>query len=210
MALDLANTMESQVNIWNMASFVVLFNVFLAAIIVAVFLNERLFSTRAATFYGSLPAKRDAVFVTTYLAGFLPLVAVEAIVAVVLLPLAAANPGITFGMVGAWLALAVAFTFILYSLAVLLCQITGTRAVAVFLYLLVNVLAVCIEMAIRFIVSAFVWGVCIPLAFFLSRYTGLAILPMYILVQSLELIKCVTGFFLVKSRRWVNNLVSEI
>ena len=157
--LDLANTMESQVNIWNMASFVVLFNVFLAAIIVAVFLNERLFSTRAATFYGSLPAKRDAVFVTTYLAGFLPLVAVEAIVAVVLLPLAAANPGITFGMVGAWLALAVAFTFILYSLAVLLCQITGTRAVAVFLYLLVNVLAVCIEMAIRFIVSAFVWGV---------------------------------------------------
>ena len=58
--------------------------------------------------------------------------------------------------------------------------------------------------------SAFVWGVCIPLAFFLSRGTGMAILPMYILVQSLELIKCITGFFLVKSRRWVNNLVSEI
>ena len=33
---------------------------------------------------------------------------------------------------------------------------------------------------------------------------------MYILVQSLELIKCITGFFLVKSRRWVNNLVNEI
>jgi Na+-driven multidrug efflux pump len=58
--------------------------------------------------------------------------------------------------------------------------------------------------------SAFVWGVCIPLAFILSRYTGLAILPMYVLVQSLELIKCITGFFLVKSKRWVNNLVNEI
>ena len=58
--------------------------------------------------------------------------------------------------------------------------------------------------------SAFVWGVCIPLAFFLSRYTALAILPMYILVQSMELIKCITGFLLVKSRRWVNNLVSGI
>ena len=58
--------------------------------------------------------------------------------------------------------------------------------------------------------SAFVWGVCIPTAFILSRYTAMPILPMYILVQSLELIKCVTGFFLVKSRRWVNNLVSEI
>ena len=58
--------------------------------------------------------------------------------------------------------------------------------------------------------SAFVWGVCIPLAFVLSRYTNLTILPMYILVQSLELIKCITGFFLVKSKRWVNNLVNEI
>ena len=57
--------------------------------------------------------------------------------------------------------------------------------------------------------SAFVWGVCIPTAFLLSRYTAMPILPMYILVQSLEIVKCVTGYLLVRSRRWVNNLVES-
>ena len=56
--------------------------------------------------------------------------------------------------------------------------------------------------------SAFVWCVCVPTAFVLSRYTGLPILQMYILVQGLEIIKCVVGFILVRSKRWVNNLVS--
>ena len=56
--------------------------------------------------------------------------------------------------------------------------------------------------------SAFVWLVCIPIAFILSRFTALPILPLYAAVQSLELLKCVTGFFLVRSRRWVNNLVA--
>ncbi len=57
--------------------------------------------------------------------------------------------------------------------------------------------------------SAFVWVICIPTAFILSRFTGIAILPMYIIVQALDLIKCVVGFYLVKERKWVNNLVAE-
>ena len=56
--------------------------------------------------------------------------------------------------------------------------------------------------------SAFVWAICVPVAFLLSRYTSLAILPMYIAVQALDLIKCVIGFYLVKKRKWVNNLVA--
>ena len=56
--------------------------------------------------------------------------------------------------------------------------------------------------------SAFVWGVCVPTAFILSRYTAMPILTMYILVQCLEFIKCVVGWLLVRSRRWVNNLVA--
>ena len=57
--------------------------------------------------------------------------------------------------------------------------------------------------------SAFVWVICIPTAFVLSRFTGMAILPMFIIVQALDLIKCVVGFYLVKARKWVNNLVAE-
>jgi len=56
--------------------------------------------------------------------------------------------------------------------------------------------------------SAFVWTICVPTAFCLSRFTQLEILPMYIIVNSVELIKCVLGYVLVKKRTWVNNLVA--
>ena len=54
--------------------------------------------------------------------------------------------------------------------------------------------------------SAFVWLVNIPAAMFLSRGTGLPIVPLFAAVQLLELVKCAIGFFMVRSRRWVNNL----
>ena len=57
--------------------------------------------------------------------------------------------------------------------------------------------------------SMFLWVLCIPLAFFLSRYTAMPILPMYALVELLNLVKCVIGYFLVKNRSWVVNLVAE-
>ena len=57
--------------------------------------------------------------------------------------------------------------------------------------------------------SAFVWLMCIPLAFVLSRYTDLPIVPMYFYVEAVNLIKCVIGFVLVKRRRWVKNLVDS-
>ncbi|MBR1497951.1 MAG: MATE family efflux transporter [Oscillospiraceae bacterium] len=54
--------------------------------------------------------------------------------------------------------------------------------------------------------SAFVWVINIPAAMFLSRATSMPIVPMYAIVQSLELVKCTIGFFMVRSRKWVNNL----
>ena len=57
--------------------------------------------------------------------------------------------------------------------------------------------------------SLFTWMLCVPVAFVLSRYTAMPILPMYITVELLNLIKCVIGYFMVKHRRWVVNLVGE-
>ncbi|MGI6107384.1 MAG: MATE family efflux transporter [Lachnospiraceae bacterium] len=54
--------------------------------------------------------------------------------------------------------------------------------------------------------SAFVWIASIPFLMFLVRCTDLPILPMYALVQSTELIKCLIGFILVKKGIWVQNL----
>ena len=56
--------------------------------------------------------------------------------------------------------------------------------------------------------SLYLWVLCIPLAFVLSRYTAMPILRMFICVQALEIVKCSIGYYLVKSRKWVKDLVS--
>ena len=56
--------------------------------------------------------------------------------------------------------------------------------------------------------SGFVWALSIPVAFALSRYTALPIIPLYLLCQSLEIIKCTIGLILVKKGVWINNLVA--
>lgn len=55
--------------------------------------------------------------------------------------------------------------------------------------------------------SVFMWCVSIPVAFILSRYTSVPIVPLYLLCQLVDLIKCVIGFVLVKKGVWINNLV---
>ncbi len=57
--------------------------------------------------------------------------------------------------------------------------------------------------------SGFMWVCSIPVAFILSRYSGLPILVTYILCQSLDIIKCIIGFILVKKGVWLQNIVSE-
>lgn len=56
--------------------------------------------------------------------------------------------------------------------------------------------------------SVFVWVVCIPTAFFLTEATSLTIIPLFVICQSLELIKCTIGFILVKKGVWLNNIVA--
>ena len=57
--------------------------------------------------------------------------------------------------------------------------------------------------------SAFVWVIAVPVAVVLSRFTDMPILPLYIIVQALEFIKVGIGFYMVKNRMWVKNLVEE-
>lgn len=55
--------------------------------------------------------------------------------------------------------------------------------------------------------SVFLWCVSVPVAYVLSRFTGLAMVPLYLSCQLLDIIKCVIGFVLVKKGVWINNLV---
>lgn len=54
--------------------------------------------------------------------------------------------------------------------------------------------------------SGFVWCVCVTTALVLSRLTNISIIPMFIIIRALDIIKCVIGYILIKKRKWVNNL----
>ena len=57
--------------------------------------------------------------------------------------------------------------------------------------------------------SVFMWVISIPIAYVLSRYTTIPVVPLYLYCQMVELIKCVIGFILVKKGVWVNNIVAD-
>ena len=57
--------------------------------------------------------------------------------------------------------------------------------------------------------SVFLWGVSIPVAFIISRFSDLPVIPMFFCVQMIDLIKCIIGFVLVKKGIWLQNLVKK-
>ena len=57
--------------------------------------------------------------------------------------------------------------------------------------------------------SCFVWGITIPVAYVLSRFTSIPILPMFIIVNLTEIGKCVIGYVLVKGGKWIVNIVGR-
>lgn len=57
--------------------------------------------------------------------------------------------------------------------------------------------------------SVYTWVLVIPVATYLAKYTALPIALVFFLVQSLEFIKAIIGFFMVKSGVWLQNIVEE-
>ena len=55
--------------------------------------------------------------------------------------------------------------------------------------------------------STFMWVVSIPLAFLMSRFSTVPIVPLYLICQLADIIKCVIGFVLVKKGVWIQNFV---
>lgn len=55
--------------------------------------------------------------------------------------------------------------------------------------------------------SVYVWVVNIPLAFVLTRYTGLYIITLYLICQLVDIIKCIIGFVLVKKGVWMQKII---
>lgn len=56
--------------------------------------------------------------------------------------------------------------------------------------------------------SCFVWVVCVPLAFCLSRFAHMSILPLYAICQGTDLIKSALGAIMLKQGKWIQNLTT--
>ena len=54
--------------------------------------------------------------------------------------------------------------------------------------------------------SCFVWTCCVPLAYCLSRFTNLSILPLFAICLSSNLLKCAIGAWMLKQGKWIQNL----
>ena len=57
--------------------------------------------------------------------------------------------------------------------------------------------------------SVYMWVLVIPVATALAKYTTLPIAWVFFLVQSMEFVKAIIGFFMVKSGVWLQNIVEE-
>ena len=56
--------------------------------------------------------------------------------------------------------------------------------------------------------SCFVWACCVPLAYCLSRFTNLGIIPLFAICLSTDLLKCAVGAFMLKQGKWIQNLTT--
>ena len=54
--------------------------------------------------------------------------------------------------------------------------------------------------------SCFVWVCCVPLAFLLSRFTGIGIIPLFAICHGLDLVKCALGTYMLRNGKWIQNL----
>ena len=56
--------------------------------------------------------------------------------------------------------------------------------------------------------SCFVWVCCVPLAYCLSRFTDLTIIPLFAICLSTDLLKCILGAIMLKQGKWIQNLTT--
>lgn len=57
--------------------------------------------------------------------------------------------------------------------------------------------------------SVYMWVLCVPLAFCLSRFTDLPIIPLYCICQGADLLKCALGAWLLHRGSWIRNLTER-
>lgn len=56
--------------------------------------------------------------------------------------------------------------------------------------------------------SGYMWGACVPVAFVLSAFTDMPIIPLYSICQGVEALKVLIAFYVLKKGKWIKNLTT--
>ena len=148
-------------------------------VLAAMAMFNYLYSTKSCGMMNMLPLRRETMFLTAFLTGLVPLLAADVLV-MLITALFYGGRLVYFKTLLLWLAMAVMGNISFYGFAVFCAVLTGNLAVLPVLYLVLNLTVYVAERAVRYLLSAFVYGMNA------SSCTLLVLSPIMELINSLS------------------------
>ena len=127
-------------------------------VLVAMAVFSHLYNPRSANLFGSLPIRREGLFLTHYLAGLSFLIVPNVIVFLLTIPVEAAGGSLCMEGLWFWLAVTCGEGFFFYTLAVFCAMFTGHLLALPAFYAIVNGLVVGVFTLAQIIFEAFYYG----------------------------------------------------
>lgn len=148
-------------------------------VLAAMAMFNYLYSTKSCGMMNMLPLRRETMFLTAFLTGLVPLLAADVLVMLITAVLYGGRL-VYFKTLLLWLAMAVMGNISFYGFAVFCAVLTGNLVVLPVLYLVLNLTVYVAERAVRYLLSAFVYGMNA------SSCTLLVLSPVMELINSLS------------------------
>ena len=126
-------------------------------VLAAMAMFNYLYSTKSCGMMNMLPLRRETMFLTAFLTGLVPMLAADVLV-MLITALFYGGRLVYFKTLLLWLAMAVMGNVSFYGFAVFCAVLTGNLVVLPVLYLVLNLTVYVAERAVRYLLSAFVYG----------------------------------------------------
>ena len=130
----------------------------MGSILAAMAVCSHLYNSRSANFMGSLPVRREGLFLSHYLAGLVMLLAPNCLVFLLTLAIEAAGGALLIAPLAYWLAVSCGMYFFFYSFAVCIGMFTGHIIALPVFYAIGNFLCGGIYALLNWMMERFYWG----------------------------------------------------
>ena len=131
---------------------------FFYSVLVALCMFGFLYNTRSCGMIGSLPVKRESVFLTAYLTGLVPTLLADVLVVLLTALLTVGNEAVTASLLLQWLALAVMGNICFYGIAVFCAMLTGSAPILPAVYAVLNLAAFVAEFCAQELAETLIYG----------------------------------------------------